>query len=189
MSATLSLSFKLINAKTRFLDRDVAKALNPVTRRFFMRAGAAIRLTARRSLRMARRKKLSELTPAELDRHKAKQRYMRRSLGLLRRGKEGAFDEGLIDKSKLPQVISRPGQPPVLHSKDSLLKTRLFFALSRDSDSVVIGPELIGRNKSSVRRGGLESLSELERRRPFMNPAYEAIEPRFPEYLRGAARL
>lgn len=151
---------------TRFLDRDVARALDPVKRRFFLRAGGAIRTTARRSLRKARQKKTSELTDEQRLRYE-------KWKAMYEAGKSG-------QKPRRPEIISEPGQPPLLHQKpSSLLKNRLLFALNEDSNGVVIGPE------QTSRAGKLQA---LEGSRPFMRPAYEAIEPRLNSFLAAAAR-
>ena len=54
-----------VKMQQRFLDREFADAVSPMMRRFFTRAGGAIRKTARQSLRKARRKKTSELSESE----------------------------------------------------------------------------------------------------------------------------
>lgn len=150
---------------TRFLDRDIANALDPVKRRFFMRAGGAVRTTARRSLRKARQKKLSEMTDEQVGRY-------RRRMELFRAGK-------LTTRPRRPESVAEPGQPPKLHQKPtSLLKDRLFFSLDDDRNGVVIGPE------QTSRAGNLQ---RLEDRFPFMAPAYAIIEPRMPAYLSAAS--
>lgn len=175
---SIKLQFRMVNMKLRFLDRPVADTLAPITRRFFMRAGGAIRMTARRSLRNARRMRLSEL-PQD------KRRWYREMRARHRAGQ-------IPWRPELPDAISKPGEPPRLHQKpQSLLKSRLFFALSPDRRSVVIGPEAIGRNKRLARtsdrgRRGLTTLYDLEQRRPFMEPAFQAIEPRLFEFMAAA---
>jgi hypothetical protein len=163
----------MTSMKSRFIDSPHL-IISPVMRRFFMRAGGAIRTTARRSLKNARRMRPGELSPEA-----------RRSF----EWKNRMAAAGLGPAPVLPQITSEPGKPPLLHQKPtSLLKSRLFFALAPSGDYVVIGPEQVGTNKRLVREGQLSSLEELERRRPFMEPAYEVIEPRLPGYLAGAAR-
>lgn len=150
---------------TRFLDRDIARALDPVKRRFFMRSGGAIRTTARRSLRKARQMKLSEMTDSQVAKYR--QQMERFKAGLIR------------TRPRRPEVTADRGDPPKLHQKPtSLLKDRLFFSLDDDRNGVVIGPEQTSRSGD---------LQRLEDRFPFMEPAYETIEPRLPAYLSAAA--
>jgi len=165
-----------VKINARFLDRELAKTLGPTMRRYFTRAGGAIRTTARRSLKRAAQKPLSELTEEQRASYEAwKARYERGQSVL---------------KPRRPEKSAKPGQPPLLHPKrsgGSLLKSRLFFALSEDRTYVVIGPELIGANKRIKReRRGLSSVEELEQGFPFMEPAFQAILPQLPKYLEMA---
>jgi len=189
---SVRLRFSQLKMQGRFRDRDFAKTLNPITRKFFMRVGGAIRLTARRQLKKAGKKKLSELprqqktnylTAVRL--HRAGKRKERRKL------KGGVLNAGAVPpKPVLPERTAKPGKPPLLHvewdSGTSPLKNRLWFALSDDRTSVLIGPAAIGKNRTTVKRGGISTLRELERRHPFMAPAYKIIEPKIPSYLAGA---
>lgn len=143
--------------------RRVLAHTEPVRRRFFNRVGGAVRLTARRSLRKARQKKVNELTAIELTTFRQRQQDYQQ-------GKR-------TTKPRRPELISEPGMPPKLHQKPSPLKTALVYAVDADAQDVVIGPE---RTKSS--------LQKLEQSRPFMAPAYEAIKPRLPSYLAQVAK-
>ena len=165
-----------VNMKARFLDRELAKTLGPVMRKYFTRAGAVIRSEARQSLVNAAQKKLSDLTEKELKTYRKWQ---------------AKFKAGNTPiKPRKPDKSAKRGQPPLLHPKrgaKSLLKSRLFFALSEDRTYVVIGPELIGANKRIKREGrGLSSVEELEQGFPFMEPAFQAILPQLPKYLEMA---
>lgn len=165
-----------VNMKARFLDRDLAGVLGPTMRKYFTRAGGAIRTTARRSLKKAAQKPLSELTEGQRASYEAwKARFDRGQSAL---------------KPRRPEKSAKRGQPPLIHPKrggGSLLKSRLFFALSEDRTYVVIGPELIGANKRIKREGrGLSSVEELEQGFPFMEPAFQAILPQLPKYLEMA---
>lgn len=186
------VSFSQLKMQTRFLDRKIADGLDPKVRKFLMRAGGAIRLTARRLLRKAKKKKLSELNPVEQQNYlTAKKLY---SLGRRRQTrffKKGVWVAGSMpEKPFLPDATAEHGEPPMLHvlwdAGTSPLKHRLWFALNDDRDAVIIGPAAIGRNRTAVKNGGISTLRELERRHPFMEPAYKTIEPRLPGYLSGA---
>ena len=149
----------------QFLDRDVLKSLNPVTRRFLTRVGGAIRLTAKRSLRPAAQVAMSDLTAVEQREHKSQ-------VELYRAGK-------LTLKPRRREKIAAPGNPPLLHTKPkSPLRELIFFAYDPRTKSVVVGPM---RSKSL-------SLESLEDSHPFMRPAFNTIKPRFPQYLKQAAR-
>jgi len=189
---SVRLSFSQLKMQGRFLDRDVAKSLNPITRKFFMRVGGAIRLTARRQLKKAGRKKLAELPRQQKTNYLTAVRLLRAGKRKERRKlKGGVWNAGAVPpKPVLPERTAKPGSPPLLHavwdSGTSPLKYRLWFALSEDRTSVLIGPAAIGANRTKVKRGGISSLRQLERNNPFMEPAYKIIEPKMPSYLAGA---
>ncbi len=179
MNDGVRLGFKLWKMQQRFLDRKAADHLHPVIRRFFMRAGAAIRLTARRLLKVAPQKQISQLSYHERANWETATKLY----------KEGRSTE----KPRRPDRVADKGKPPFLHAKwdngTSPLKHRLWFALKdNDRNTLLIGPAAIGRNLKSVTRGGMSSLSQLEDEHPFMEPAYLAIQPRFADYLQQAAR-
>lgn len=160
----IAARFNMPKMSTRFLDRPVAEALAPRLRRFLTRAGGAIRTTARRSLRYARKLRLAELTEKQREVHTWQKRM---------------FEAGRGPRPVLPQSTSKRGEVPRLHVKPtSPLKALLFFALDDGGKSVVVGPQS---------RDG-RSLERLERTRPFMEPAYRKIEPRLSEYLSSAVR-
>lgn len=162
---TVSIGIQQIRMQARFLDRRIADALNPKMRRFFMRAGGAIRTTARRLLRRARRKRAEELTPGE----SAAFAFL---MQLFRRGQ-------IPNRPKMPEANAAPGEPPRLHQKPtSLLKSRLFFALTPQKDAVVVGPEKTAKSRN---------LEPLERKFPFMSRAFATIQPRLSDYLKSAA--
>lgn len=184
------LGFKLLKMQERFLDRRAADMLHPVIRRFFMRAGGAIRTTARRLLRKAPKKQLSELRGQERTNYQT-------ALKLYRRGRRawrnGRYVEMTAAKPRRPDRTAEPGKPPYLHvtwdSGTSPLKHRLWFAIKDDDrNQLVIGPAAIGQNRTKVKRGGISTLRELEARHPFMEPAYTLIQPRFADFLQAAAR-
>lgn len=169
---TIEIAFDA-KMQQRFLDRAFAEQLSPMLRRYYTRAGGAIRKTAKNSIRKAAQKPLSQLTESERIAYaRAKERY--------------AAGKSTI-KPRRPDKTAKFGQIPLAHPKPkSLLKDRLFFALSTDGSSVVIGPELIGANKRRRRQGDLDTVQQLERGWPFMEPAFQNILPRLPAYLQQA---
>jgi hypothetical protein len=177
--------------KRRFIDR-FGDTLRPMYYQFFMQAGGATRTYARRSLRNAAQVPLAELSDFEREVYQAKKRAWAAKLNrwVLQYGTK-TYGGPISSKPKRRQKISQPGRPPLLHPKaggKSQLKSLLYFALSPSQDYVVIGPESIGRNKRIVRQGELSSIEELEKHRPFMEPAYAYVEPRLPQYLASASR-
>lgn len=162
--SVVALSFKV--SKLQFLDRAIANHLSRTNKRFFVRAGGAVRKTAQRSLRPARQKKVSELT--ELERNRYDLRLSEFASGKYR------------TKPRRPEVTAKPGEPPVLHQKpSSMLRSRLFFGLDNSGQSVVIGPEKTPRNGS---------IERLESEFPFMSPAFDLIQPQFPAFYSQASR-
>jgi len=140
-----------------------------VRRRFLNRVGGAVRKTAKRSLRKARKIRVSEL-PDE-----AKEEY-REDMAEWKAGVRKA-------KPVLRDIISKPGDPPLLHQTKSPLKVLLKYKTDKEARSVVIGPE---RAKDGI-AGALEfGRGRIKRPRPFMGPAFRKLRPRFPEYLRTA---
>lgn len=160
----VSIAFRI--RTERFLDREVADSLDPVTRKFFMRAGGVMRTFARRSLRPAAQLPLSALTDAQ----RRKYQYW-----------VNAFKAGQTPlKPRRPEKTAEPGKPPLLHVRpQNPLKSRLFFALNDDGNGVVAGPEKVA--------GKSDSLQRLEANNPFMAPALAYVQPRLPDYLRQAA--
>jgi hypothetical protein len=190
---SVGLTFKLVRMQQRFIDRAAADHLHPVIRRFFMRAGGAIRITARRLLKKAGKKNVGELNRTERHNYETALRLFRSGRRKeIRSVKQGRWQQNLATKPTLPHKTASPGKPPLLHSTwdngTSPLKNRLWFAL-RDSNKneLVVGPAAIGRNRTNTQRG-ITTLNELERRHPFMEPAFLAIQPRFADYLQQAAR-
>lgn len=157
--------------ESRFLDRRIADALDEVVRVSFAVSGAAVMTTARRSLKGPLQKPLAQLTDSEREWYNARMKAYRER-------------REVRVKPRRPDRVSLPGRPPLLHSPRSVLKYRLLFALNEDSTAVVVGPELLGRNRRAPR--GLSTVEELEKRRPFMAPALEKVAPRIPSYVSSA---
>lgn len=159
--------------KQQFLDREINRRLDSSTKELFAVAGGSIMTTARRLLKRAAQKKLSDLTAPQLSAYRIAQKEYRKGIRKV--------------KPRKPDKVSKKGKPPLLHSEDSVLKRRLYFAIAKNQKSVVVGPELVSTEAKSKSRTGLSSIEELERRRPFMSKAFEKIVPKIPGYLRAAA--
>lgn len=160
------------NMRSRFIDSNFARDIERRMMRFYGVAGASVMTTARRSLRGPVQMPLSEMSDLQIQRYRQQQQDYRR--------------KSVRNKARRPDKVSKPGKPPFLHAKPSVLRTRLFFALAPDKQSVVVGPELFRTGTSNV-YGGLKSVQQLEESRPFMAPALEKVTPRIPSYLRKAA--
>lgn len=189
-------SFIQYKMQARFLDRAFASAVDPPKLRFFMRAGAAVRLTARRLLKQAPKKRIADLSRIEAANYatakKLYQQGRRRNTRSMKTSGRWIDRSALPQKPVLPDRVAEPGRPPYLHVDwdhgTSPLKHRLWFALTPDKERVVIGPAVIGRNIRVVKWGGTPSLARLEQHNPFMVPAFKIIEPKLPDYLQAAVR-
>lgn len=115
---------------------------------------------------------------------KAKARFFIRYAGKIR-----TIARRSMRRVKDRKRYSAPGNPPF--AKSGLLRDRLFFALDKSADSVVIGPE--GFKKAEVpalheyggtvtRRRRGQSIPVAYPPRPYMGPAYEQVEPDIPKY-------
>jgi len=148
-----------------FFDRVSSKVIAPKLRRFLSRAGGSIRKAAGRQFQSRAQKPLRELTPKQLRRFRQEQAEY----------KAGKRQE----RPRKPDKVALPGQSPRVHTNkksDSLLAGRIFYALADDEQSVVIGPDKLNSKSSRM------TLEKLEQRFPFMEPAFEAIQPRLPSY-------
>lgn len=160
----MQLGFHVKGFLNNFLDRDIARTLKPQTRRFFMRAGGAVRKTAQYSLRYAPQVPLSAYTSEE------RQKW---------RIAVAQYKAGNSYKPRRRDATSKPGNPPLLHIRgQNPLKRNIFFALNDYADQVVIGPTL--RRSGGAQR--LEHGGEGIQARPFMAPAFEQIEPRLSSF-------
>jgi hypothetical protein len=159
--------------KQQFLDRGINRKLDANIAEVFAISGGSIMTTARRLLKRAAQRKLSDLTAPQLSAYRIAQKEYRKGIRKV--------------KPRKPDKVSKKGKPPLLHSEDSILKRRLYFAIAKNQKSVVVGPELVSTQAKSKSRTGLSSIEELERRRPFMAKAFETIVPKLPGYLRAAA--
>lgn len=145
-------------AKGNFFDRPkVIAAVDKARLKYLRTAGGKVRLTARRSIRNAPQKKLSEMTKEEktffaIAQWKAK--------------KEGR------SKPKRPRRSSPPGKPPF--SQTGLLKQFIFFSFDPKTKSTVVGPAKLNSGSGAPER--LEHGADDLEARPFMRPALEKNE-------------
>ena len=195
--------------------RKAAQHLKPKMFRFLNRSGAAVRLAGRRQLKPAKQVTLRaarriasqgtsrqrSLTLWRLDRYERQLKQFRKGRAAETRSRKSReFRPNPFEKPQLPYQTALKASPPLLHvewdSGTSPLKNRLYYALkTRESaansiapDEVIIGPAHIKAKKSKrAGTGGMKSLRQLEDEHPFMVPAYKAVEPKFPEYLRQAS--
>lgn len=147
----------------RYVDesRRLARALHRGSRQALRKAGDQVRERARDSLQVARRKTRGEMTRRERRIHAIRVSDARR------RGRR------MPDR---PRRRSRPGQPPLVSSLTSNLRTGITSAFDIGSQSVVIGP--IGVGVGQVPRvleyGGTSDGVHIQAR-PFMRPALQAV--------------
>lgn len=144
--------------------------------------GALVRKIARRSLKPHRRKRLSELTPAELAKLEDIKAWLKKV--------DPNFDPS--KPIKIPFVVrSKPGEPPRI-TPDSPLKRFLFFALNERGDGVVVGPSKYPRAFGQgvpklLEFGGQAGGSYFKpnrtthyvEARPYMRPALLTAQSRF----------
>lgn len=141
--------------------------------------GAFIRTYAKRSLRPARKQALSEMPP------RLRALYQ---MAVKRRKKLGLPPPKFLAPSK-------PGEPPRLHRKDSLLKKFLVFGYDPTTKTVVVGPKVSKKNKGIgvLEYGGTDTLMYFDPRqkrmiktnaqiaaRPFMAPAFQRSVDKLP---------
>ena len=172
------IGLSIRQAQGLFFDRQaVTRAVSRSERKVLSRFGAYVRTSARSSIRPARRKNLSELTPEEQRRYRMRVRIARQ-LGRPR--------------PKLPLAHSRPGEPP--RSITGLLRRFLYFAFDPSRRSVVIGPARISSGSGApetLEHGGFTKRGSRRVRidaRPYMGPALEREQVQLPALWRNSVR-
>jgi hypothetical protein len=120
------------------------------------KSGAIVRTFARRSIRKARRKRLSELDPVSLTSYRIAQRV--------------AKDKGYA-APELPVAHSLPGEPPRSIAGD--LRKFMFFGFDTTTKTVVVGPAKLSKkgDAPSVLEYGGRSEGSTIAARPYMRPA------------------
>lgn len=133
-----------------------------IIRNYLVHAGGYLRTVIRRSLRKARRIRYSEL-PDD-----AQEKY-REDLEDFRNGYRKS-------PPVLRDIVSSPGQPPLLHMMPSPLRNGIKFDVDEDAAVVVIG--------GVKDRGGF--IDQIEAKRPFVGPAYTKTLPKLPLFFQNA---
>jgi len=158
----------------------VKRAVDRATRRVLSRFGAFVRRTAKKSIRKARQKKISELTPEELKSYRMRQAIAKRQ------GKP---------RPRRPLASSKPGEPP--RSRQGLLKRLIYFGYDTYRRSVIVGPLAAGPKAAqqieyggSVRITAGPNAGKTKRMaaRPFMGPAMNENLPQLPAMWRDQVR-
>ncbi|HBJ34225.1 MAG TPA: hypothetical protein DDZ51_05555 [Planctomycetaceae bacterium] len=103
-------------------------------------------------------------------------------------------------KSRPRQIVSRPGQPPRMHTSGNRNLKLILFAWDDRSKSVVVGPMLF-KTTSGVKvtevleHGGRTVIRDKRRKRsvriaarPFMRPALASEAPKFPNLFANSVK-
>lgn len=158
-----------VDMQVRMTLQHFREAYRRGVRKWLGHVGGLTRLVARRSLKKASKKRNEdELTGFELD------------IWIQKRLR--AFEAGEDIPNDMPDRVSKPGQPPLLHGRSSPLKHLLNYAVDMSIEDVVIGPE---RARSAI-ANRLEFGHGEQLPRPFMAPAERNVRPRMAEMWRGA---
>ncbi len=153
-----------------FLDRNgKARMFNGISKarhKVLTRSGALIRTIARRSMKKARRKRLTEISNDERMQFRARQEIAKR---------EGR------PAPKLPFAPSKPGEPPRVRAGQ--LKQFLYFAFDPASKSVVVGPAKLPSSSALpvpaiLEFGGTSEGSRIAPR-PYMRPALDVFKGQY----------
>jgi hypothetical protein len=165
-------------AKSQFFDRAVTKGMDAATKRVLSRFGAFVRRSAKSSLRPAKQRSLGSLSAEERARFESAADMARRN------GRP---------RPRRPEEISRPGEPPKLHSRPSPLRELIFFVYDPKEKAVLIGPAASSHTRGdateALEHGGASMAVTRGRRRrirveprPFMAPAMNKELPKLREW-------
>lgn len=169
-----ALSFRVID---QFFDRPaVVDAVAKAKKSSLSKAGAFVRRTARRSIKPASKSKKAQRRLANHRKYK--------------RGKDPS--------------ISRPGEPPRLHTRGRRNLKLILFAWEPQRESVIVGPALFqtvdGVRVPEVLEHGGRTVIKQRRRgqtkrrtahvspRPFMLPALKAEAAKFPDLFANSVK-
>lgn len=157
------LMFRIKDSKNFFFFDQEGRArvfagVDRARRKVLSKSGAIVRQIARRSIRKARRKRLSELDHPTLINYRIRQKE--------------AVREGRPAPA-LPVSHSLPGEPP--RSIAGHLRNFLFFAFDPQSKTVLVGPARLSGQGQGIAPNVLEyggtSNGSIIKPRPFMRPA------------------
>jgi hypothetical protein len=175
------LNMKINQAKTFFDSKKVTTPAERAELSALRKMGAYIRTTARRSMRKARMKKVSELSDDE------RRSYDIRVAKWQQGGREGR-------RPRRPLAPSRPGEPP--RTITGYIRKFLFFVVDKRKRNVVVGPAKINRPSvdalQALEFGGRSKSYDGDsvqiKARPFMRPALKAEQGKFQALFADAIR-
>lgn len=172
------IGMRIDKAKANFFDRPaVENAVGKASASVLSGGGALVRQIARRSMRPAAQKKISELTPKERERWLMMQAIFKRK-GLNPR------------KVRRPLRHSKPGEPPRTIRGD--IKKFLFFAFDAASKTVLVGPALLNSPTGAphtLEYGGTAQIGDRTitiKPRPYMAPAVATALPKLHQLWKDA---
>lgn len=165
----LKMTFRSVLTHRRVVD-----AAERARRRNLGYAAGYLRKVVRSSLRLARRKRLSELSKEERVGYEIQKRK--------------AAEQG-DPKPKRPFAHAEPGKPPRLQEKGSSLKQLILYAF--DKREVVVGPAIKKNFSPTVPElleyGGRAEHGQVEPR-PFMAPGLDKTLPKFRDVWRDSVK-
>ncbi|MGH7143116.1 MAG: hypothetical protein ACREJ2_03160 [Planctomycetota bacterium] len=103
-------------------------------------------------------------------------------------GQAGAVIRKLARNSiRIAKNPSTPGTPP--HSRTGNLKRAILFAIDRNKQSVVIGPDadVVGTSGAAHEFGGAYKRERYDKR-PFMGPALEKVKDQLPKFWANSVK-
>lgn len=155
-------------AKGEFNPKKVREPTRKTILRTLYRLGGYGHKVAKRSLRRARKIRVSELPDEDQETY---------------REQKEDYHNGYRDTPPvLRDIISDPGKPPLLHSDRSPLKLLTTFAVDENKMTVVWGPK---KAEDGI-AGDLEyGRGKIKKARPFIRPSLEKTLPKLPDYLRA----
>ena len=153
-----------VKAHARWNPHRLLRQQKSVRRKYLYRGAGLTRKIIQRSLRYARKIRVSEL-PDE-----AREEYLE--------AKED-FQNGYRDKPPvLRTIVSSPGNPPLLQMRPSPLKRGVKFSVDEAATVATIG----------VARARSGSAGTIEQKRPFVRPGLAEIVPRLPGILAQSSK-
>lgn len=178
----MTIRSDITGAKRLFFDKKaVTSSVDKATRRVLSKFGAFTRRTAKKSIKKARQKKLSEMTPTEVSSYRKRQAI----------GKRKGF------KVKRPLAPSKKGGPS--RARTGLVKKHIYFLFDPLKRSVVIGPARLSKSSDAPRvleHGGTTTISSGKDKgkrikidpRPTMQLAYREEQPKLAQLWKNSVR-
>ena len=145
--------------KTKWNADRVLRESSRKVKKYLYRSGGLLRTMISRTLRRARKIRVSELPDED------REQYLEDLED---------FRAGLRDKRpELRTIASSPGELPLLQMKPSPLKRGLKFSVDEANAVTLVGPE----------RRGSGSAAAIEKRNPFVRPGLDKFIPQIPGIL------